>query len=175
MVPCWWSYSESTACFTSAPHSRCAQDFWLWAVDRVQAHGQGAQAQQKVRHPSLHCTRGMCGSPVYKLKIILWHIVAFEVPYHWTSIKGGAHTCFIDVRISNKSTKHVWAPPLTEVQWYSALNAAICDRNTQRTGIIFDFYMGRPHIVLWGDWAWMNPMLAYSIACLLFVAMHTVI
>ena len=33
----------------------------------------------------------------------------------WCTINGGAHTCFIDVWISNTSKKHVWAPPLTEV------------------------------------------------------------
>ena len=111
-----------------------------------------------------------CGTPPYIAPEVCVAVLCIN------SVKGGAHTCFIDVWISNNmSTKHIWAPPLTEVQWYNALNTAICDRNMQQTGIIFDFYMGRPHIVLWGDWAWMNPMLAYLIACLLLVAMHTVI
>ena len=41
-------------------------------------------------------------------------------PYHWTSVKCGAHTCFVDAWISNKSTKYIWAPPLMEVQRYGA-------------------------------------------------------
>ena len=52
-------------------------------------------------------------------------IVASEVPYRWTSAKGGAHTRFVDAWISNESTKHIWAPPLMEVQWYGASKAAM--------------------------------------------------
>ena len=29
---------------------------------------------------------------------------------HWTSVKGGAHMCFIDPGMSNESTKCIWAP-----------------------------------------------------------------
>ena len=58
-------------------------------------------------------------------------IVVFEAPYCWTSIKGGAHTCFVDAWISsNKPTKCIWAPPLTEVQQYGALNAAMWSKYT---------------------------------------------
>ena len=53
------------------------------------------------------------------------HIVAFEALYCWTSIKGGAHIRFIDSLDIHASMKHVWAPPLTEVQWYSTLNMAM--------------------------------------------------
>ena len=53
------------------------------------------------------------------------YIALFEVPYHWTSIKGGAHTQFVDAWIANESTKWLWAPPLTEVQQYSTLNTAM--------------------------------------------------
>ena len=56
---------------------------------------------------------------------------------HWTSVKGGAHTCFIDGWMSNESTKRIWAPPLMEVQRYGILNAAVW-----RDRRIFDFYMG---------------------------------
>ena len=49
----------------------------------------------------------------------------FEVPYCWTFIKGGAHTYLVDPRISNESTKRVWAPPLTKVQQYDTLNTAM--------------------------------------------------
>ena len=52
-------------------------------------------------------------------------IAVFEVPYRWTSVKGSAHMCFVDAWISNKSTKHIWAPPLTEVQEYGASNTAM--------------------------------------------------
>ena len=53
------------------------------------------------------------------------HIAAFEVPYYWTSGKGGAHMHFVDSLDIHASTKHVWAPPLTEVQQYGASNAAM--------------------------------------------------
>ena len=43
-------------------------------------------------------------------------IAVFEVLYRWTSIKGGAHTSFVDAWISNEFTKCI-ALPLTEVQW----------------------------------------------------------
>ena len=52
-------------------------------------------------------------------------IAASEVPYRWTSVKGGAHMHFIDLLDIHASTKCVWAPPLTEVQRYGALNAAL--------------------------------------------------
>ena len=48
------------------------------------------------------------------------HFTTFEVPYHWTSIKGGAHMSFVDSLDIHASTKHVQAPPLTEVQRYGA-------------------------------------------------------
>ena len=32
------------------------------------------------------------------------HIAAFKALYRWTSVKGGAHTCFLDAWISNEST-----------------------------------------------------------------------
>ena len=52
-------------------------------------------------------------------------IAAFKAPYHWTSIKGGAHTRFVDSLAIHASTKRVWAPPLMEVQRYGTLNAAM--------------------------------------------------
>ena len=57
-------------------------------------------------------------------------ITVFEAPYRWTSVKGGAHTRFVDAWIANESTKRVWAPPLTEVQRYGALNAAMWSKYT---------------------------------------------
>ena len=35
-------------------------------------------------------------------------IVAFEVPYHWTSVKGGAHIRFVDSLDIHASTKYIW-------------------------------------------------------------------
>ena len=52
-------------------------------------------------------------------------IAAFEAPYRWTSVKGGAHMHFVDAWISNESMKRVWAPLLTEVQRYSASKAVM--------------------------------------------------
>ena len=52
-------------------------------------------------------------------------IAVFEALYHWTSIKGGAHTRFVDAWMSNESTKRIWAPPLTEVQRYGTSKVVI--------------------------------------------------
>ena len=58
------------------------------------------------------------------------HITAFEVPYHWTSVKSGAHMRFVDLLDIHASTKHIWALPLMEVQRYDALNTAMRSKNT---------------------------------------------
>ena len=55
-------------------------------------------------------------------------IAAFEVPYRWTFVKGGAYTRFVDALDIHASTKRVWALPLTEVQLYGALNAAMLSK-----------------------------------------------
>ena len=68
-------------------------------------------------------------------------IAVFEVLYLWTSIKGGAHMCFVDAWISNESTKRIWAPPLKEVQRYSASKAVM-----QFKYVTFNFYTELPHI-----------------------------
>ena len=60
-------------------------------------------------------------------------IAVFEAPYHWTSVKDGAHMCFMDALISNESMKHIWAPPFKGSDVIE-----ICD------GITFDFYVGLP-------------------------------
>ena len=52
-------------------------------------------------------------------------IAAFEALYRWTSVKGGAHMHFVDSLDIHGSTKHVWVPPLTEVQQYSTSNTAM--------------------------------------------------
>ena len=52
-------------------------------------------------------------------------IAMFEALYHWTSIKGGAHMCFVDAWISNESTKRIWGPPLMEVQRYGGSKGAM--------------------------------------------------
>ena len=57
-------------------------------------------------------------------------IAAFEVLYRWTSVKGGAHTRFVDEWITNKSMKRVWAPPLMEVQRYGTSKAAMRSKYT---------------------------------------------
>ena len=62
-------------------------------------------------------------------------IAAFEAPYRWTSIKGGAYTCFIEAWIPNKFMKC-----LTSVmQHFEHSNGIeICGR------ISFNFYTGLP-------------------------------
>lgn len=52
-------------------------------------------------------------------------IATFEASYRWTSIKGGAHTHFVDSSDIHASTKYVWTPPLTEVQKYNTSNTTI--------------------------------------------------
>ena len=73
------------------------------------------------------------------------HIAVFEALCHWTSIKGGAHTCFVDALISNESTKHM-SPTLNgnSVIWRFEGSDAIETCN----GITFNFYTGLPHIVV---------------------------
>ena len=51
-------------------------------------------------------------------------IAAYKALHHRTSTKGGAHTPFVDTSDIHVSMKHVWAPPLAEVQWYAVLNEA---------------------------------------------------
>ena len=70
-------------------------------------------------------------------------IAAFRATYCWTSVKARAHMCFVDF---HSSTKHVWAPPLTEVQQYSALNTATYIIEIPNR-IIFNFCTGLPHVV----------------------------
>ena len=53
------------------------------------------------------------------------HIAVLKEPYHWTSVKGGAHMLFIDLLDIHASTKHVRAPPLTQVQQYGASNTVM--------------------------------------------------
>ena len=62
-------------------------------------------------------------------------ITVFEVPFRWTSIKGGAHMCFEDAWTSNESMKSIWATPLTEVD--TVLRRQHCDRNMQRNNLWF--------------------------------------
>ena len=50
---------------------------------------------------------------------------------------GGAYMCFVESLDIHATTKHVWAPPLTEVQRYGALNTAM------RLKYVTD--MGLPH------------------------------
>ena len=57
-------------------------------------------------------------------------IVAFKALYHWTSVKGGAHTHFVGLLDIHASMKYIWAPPLIEVQWYGALNATMQSKYT---------------------------------------------
>ena len=63
------------------------------------------------------------------------HIVAFNALYCWTSIKGGAHTCCVNVLIIHSAYmlhglvrySHIYEarmnPALMEFQWYGVLNA----------------------------------------------------
>ena len=45
-------------------------------------------------------------------------IALFEAPYHWTSIKGRAHTRSVHVSGIGTSTKSVWVLPIAEAQQY---------------------------------------------------------
>ena len=69
------------------------------------------------------------------------HCCIWSIIYCWTSVKGGAHMCFIDMWISNKLTKCIWVPPRNSViRHFEHDNAIeICG------GIIFDFFTGLPH------------------------------
>ena len=58
-------------------------------------------------------------------------IAVFEAPHRWTSIKGRAHTYYVDAWISNESTKRMWAPPWMEVQRYGTSKAAMQSKYTR--------------------------------------------
>ena len=63
-------------------------------------------------------------------------IAMFKAPYRWSSVKGGAHTRFVDSLDIHASTKHIWAPPLTEVS-DTVLWTQRCDRNTRQNNLRF--------------------------------------
>ena len=52
-------------------------------------------------------------------------IAVLEALCRWTSVKGGAHMCFVDLLDIHAYTKRVWALPLMEVQWYGASNTVV--------------------------------------------------
>ena len=54
-------------------------------------------------------------------------IAVFEAPYHWTSVKGGAHTCFVVAWISNESMKLIW----------TVLRRKPCDQKTRQNNLRF--------------------------------------
>ena len=54
-------------------------------------------------------------------------IAAFKAPYCWTSIKGGAHTRFVD-----------------SLDIYEARMSPTINRSNFEKGITFDFHMGLP-------------------------------
>ena len=58
------------------------------------------------------------------------HIATFKVLYRWTSVKGGAHTHFMDSLDVHAFMNRVWAPPLMEVQQYDTSNAAMQSKYT---------------------------------------------
>ena len=99
-------------------------------------------------------------------------IAVFVMPYHWTFVKGGTRTYFIDAWVSNESTKHIWAPPLTEVQRYSALTQR-CNRNLWQNNLrflhgtaTFVFYPRLPQHV-WKPW---TETECYSVPSCLFAS-----
>ena len=92
------------------------------------------------------------------------HIAVFEAPYLWTSVKGGARTCFIDAWISNKSTKCIWAPPFSNM----ALWRQRSNQNTQRNNL--RFLHGTATILLSSILkfnSWKHALLKFSLVVLL--------
>ena len=66
----------------------------------------------------------ICGSPLKKSSIPYFdHITVFQMLYLRTFVKAGARTWCVVALIAAAFTQGIWAPPLTEVQRYSALNA----------------------------------------------------
>ena len=72
-------------------------------------------------------------------------ITVFKAPYHWTSIKGGAHMHSVDAWIANESTKHM-SPALNGSSAIQRFKGS--DAIEMRDGITFDFYMGLPHMFM---------------------------
>ena len=92
------------------------------------------------------------------------HIAAFKAPNCWTSIKGGAHTCFVDA--CNDSMKVHMSPAINRnsvIRHFESSGAIkICDE------ITFDFYTGLPHVyVAWVDEMFMWYYILLDINCTL--------
>ena len=49
-------------------------------------------------------------------------VTVFGALYRSTSVKGGAHTRYVDLSGIDAALLRVWAPPLTEILRYSAPN-----------------------------------------------------
>ena len=81
-------------------------------------------------------------------------IAAFEVPYCWTSIKGGAHTCFVDAWISNNSTNCIWALPLTEVHQYGTLNTAMWSKYVMESSSVSTWDCHKYVFICWHNLMW---------------------
>ena len=66
-------------------------------------------------------------------------IAVFEAPYRWTSVKGRAHTRFVDAWIANEVRM---SPALNGIQRFERRNAIGI-----RDGMIFGFYTGLSHMI----------------------------
>ena len=88
----------------------------------------------------------------------------FEVPYRWTSIKGGAYMHFIAAWIANESTKcisHALNKKCSAIQRFEP-----SDMIEIHNGIIFDFYTGLPRMNMYN-------MNMYNINNKVFVTLST--
>ena len=72
-------------------------------------------------------------------------ITTFKVLKRSTSLKGGAYTRYVDLSGIDAASLHIWAPPITEVLYYSASS-----RNMQQNNV--RFLPGTATYTLFSSW-----------------------
>ena len=80
---------------------------------------------------ALHMWQSQIGIEYYSV-VYFEHITKFDTLKRWASTKGGAHMRFIDTSAIHVFTRHVWAPPLAEVQRYSMSNLVMRSKYTTK-------------------------------------------
>ena len=82
----------------------------------------GLQCMSWKSHSDCRCSRFLCRL----FHCIIECITMFEMPYHCTFVKSGAHMHFVNVSDIHAPTKLcVWAPPLMEIHQHGLSNIAM--------------------------------------------------
>ena len=125
---------------TDNPHNICDSLIWfLTATSKCICNDPFTDVPQVVSYVYLYMWQSRVEIEGYFVAYFVAyfdHITVFEALYHWTSVKGGVRTHFIDAWISNESMKHIWAPSLMKVQRYGASRQR-CGWNTWQNNLRF--------------------------------------